>query len=59
MQVDEEDSVGENAFVWLSSIIPLVADVVNRRFVFEAFTECTALRLHFPAYDRYLKEIDQ
>ncbi|CAA6653777.1 unnamed protein product [Spirodela intermedia] len=57
--VDEEQSVGEDAFVWLASLLPLVADVVNARFAFEAFTECTAQRLHFPAYDRFLKEIDR
>ncbi|XP_078436380.1 argH (DUF639) [Wolffia australiana] len=57
--VDEEQSVGEEAFVWLASLFPLAADIVNARFAFEAFTECTGHRLHFPAYDRYLKEMDQ
>ncbi|KAM0944124.1 hypothetical protein DsansV1_C12g0116161 [Dioscorea sansibarensis] len=55
--VDEEKSVGEDAFVWLASLLPVVADVVNVRFAFEAMTASTANRLHFPAYDRYLKEI--
>ncbi|KAH7666299.1 hypothetical protein IHE45_13G092300 [Dioscorea alata] len=55
--VDEEKSVGEDAFVWLASLLPVVADVVNARFAFEAMTASTLNRLHFPAYDRYLKEI--
>ncbi|XP_058086980.1 uncharacterized protein LOC131234037 isoform X2 [Magnolia sinica] len=56
--VDEDRSIGEEAFVWLVSLVPLVADVANARFAFEALTAPTANRLHFPAYDRYLKEID-
>ncbi|KAJ8492566.1 hypothetical protein OPV22_014287 [Ensete ventricosum] len=57
--VNEESSVGEDAFVWFASLIPLVADVVNARFSFETLTAPTASQLHFPAYDRFLKEIDK
>ncbi|KAJ0981714.1 hypothetical protein J5N97_009969, partial [Dioscorea zingiberensis] len=57
--VDEEKSVGEDAFVWLASLLPVVADVVNARFTFEAMTASTAYCLHYPAYDRFLKEIDK
>ncbi|XP_010917843.1 uncharacterized protein [Elaeis guineensis] len=57
--VNEERSVGEDAFVWLASLLPLVADVVNARFTFETLTALTASRLHFPAYDRFLKEMDK
>ncbi|XP_031390064.1 uncharacterized protein LOC116202602 [Punica granatum] len=57
--VDHEPDVGEDAFVWLASLFPLVADVVNGRFTFETLTAPTASRLHFPAYDKFLKEIDQ
>ncbi|KAK1309828.1 hypothetical protein QJS10_CPA08g00083 [Acorus calamus] len=57
--VTEEPTVGEDAFVWLSSLLPLIADVMNARFTFEALTAPTANRLHFPAYDRFLKEIDK
>ncbi|MQL74623.1 hypothetical protein Taro_006987 [Colocasia esculenta] len=57
--VDEELNVGEDAFVWLATQFPLIADVANARFSFETFTASTANRLHFPGYDKYLKEIDQ
>ncbi|KAJ0982575.1 hypothetical protein J5N97_010830 [Dioscorea zingiberensis] len=57
--VNEEGSVGEDAFVWMVSLFPLAADVVNARFTFEALTAPTAGRLHFPAYDRFLKEMDK
>ncbi|CAL9074320.1 unnamed protein product, partial [Musa acuminata var. zebrina] len=57
--VNEESSVGEDAFVWLASSIPLVADVVNARFTFETLTAPTASRLHFPAYDTFLKKMDK
>ncbi|CAL9085163.1 unnamed protein product [Musa textilis] len=57
--VNEESSVGEDAFVWLASSIPLVADVVNAQFTFETLTAPTASRLHFPAYDTFLKKMDK
>ncbi|XP_074580392.1 uncharacterized protein LOC141836766 [Curcuma longa] len=56
--VNEEPSIGEDAFVWFSSLIPLAADVVNAHFTFETLTARTANRLHFPAYDRFLKEMN-
>ncbi|XP_030927533.1 uncharacterized protein LOC115953854 [Quercus lobata] len=57
--VDNEPNVGEDAFAWLGSLVPLVADLVNGRFTFETLTAPTGNRLHFPAYDKYLKEIDK
>ncbi|KAJ0503157.1 hypothetical protein HanPI659440_Chr11g0436511 [Helianthus annuus] len=57
--VDNEPSVGDDAFVWLGSLVPLVADFVNGKFTFETLTSSTMNRLHFPAYDRFLKEIDK
>ncbi|KAJ0013433.1 hypothetical protein Pint_20032 [Pistacia integerrima] len=59
IQLTLSQSVGEDAFVWLGSLVPLVADVVNGRFTFEALTAATGYRLHFPAYDIFLKEIDK
>lgn len=58
-KVNEERGVGEEAFVWLASMFPLVADVTNARFTFETLTAPTASKLHYPAYDRFLKEIDK
>ncbi|PON94289.1 hypothetical protein TorRG33x02_100270 [Trema orientale] len=57
--VDNEPSVGEDAFVWFGSLVPLVCDVVNGRFTFETLTVSTMNRLHFPAYDKFFKEIDK
>ncbi|KAF6168996.1 hypothetical protein GIB67_038493 [Kingdonia uniflora] len=57
--VDDEPSVAEDAFVWLGSLAPLPCDVINGRFTFEALTTSTAYRFHFPAYDKFLKEIDK
>ncbi|OMO70387.1 hypothetical protein COLO4_28615 [Corchorus olitorius] len=56
--VNDEPSIGEDAFVWLGSVVPLVADIVNGRFTFETLTASTGNRLFFPAYDKFLKEID-
>ena len=59
LKVDNKPYVGEDAFVWLGSLVPLVADVVNGRFTFETLTASTGNRLHFPAYDKFLKEIEK
>ncbi|KAK6131652.1 hypothetical protein DH2020_034666 [Rehmannia glutinosa] len=55
--VDREPSAGEDAFVWLGMLVPLVGEMVNGRFTFETLTAPTGNRLHFPAYDKFLKEI--
>ncbi|XP_050235483.1 uncharacterized protein LOC126684987 [Mercurialis annua] len=55
--VNDEASVGEDAFVWLGSLVPLASDVINGRFTFETLTAPTANCLFFPAYDKFLKEI--
>ncbi|XP_019085073.1 PREDICTED: uncharacterized protein LOC104715890 [Camelina sativa] len=55
--VDHQPSVGEDAFVYLGSIIPLPVDVINGRYTFETLTAPTCHQLHFPAYDMFVKEI--
>ncbi|XP_057778866.1 uncharacterized protein LOC130997543 [Salvia miltiorrhiza] len=57
--VDREPSAGEDAFVWLGTLVPLVVDIVNGRFTYDTLTAPTANRLHFPAYDKFLKEIQR
>ncbi|XP_057728594.1 uncharacterized protein LOC130944333 isoform X2 [Arachis stenosperma] len=57
--VTNEANVGEDAFVWMGSQFPLVADVANGRFTFETLTAPTGLRLHHPAYDIFLKNMDK
>ncbi|KAI4350325.1 hypothetical protein L6164_004791 [Bauhinia variegata] len=57
--VTNEPTVGEDSFVWLGSLFPLVADVANGRFTFETLTAPTGYRLHFPAFDMFLKEINK
>ncbi|CAA7044815.1 unnamed protein product [Microthlaspi erraticum] len=54
---DHEPSVGEDAFVYLATIIPLPVDVINGRYTFETLTAPTGHQLHFPAYDMFVKEI--
>ncbi|KAE8721179.1 Potassium channel tetramerization domain-containing protein / pentapeptide repeat-containing protein [Hibiscus syriacus] len=55
--VNHDPSVEGDAFVWLSSLVPLAADITNGRFTFEKLTLPTGNHLFFPAYDRFLKEI--
>ncbi|KAF3572552.1 hypothetical protein F2Q69_00062907 [Brassica cretica] len=49
--------VGEDAFDYLASLIPLPADIINGRYTFETLTAPTGHQLHFPAYDMFVKEI--
>lgn len=58
-QVDDGPSVGEGAFVWLATVVPIIADVVNAKFTFETLTATTLNRLYYPAYNIYLQEIDR
>ncbi|KAK9151660.1 hypothetical protein Syun_009969 [Stephania yunnanensis] len=55
--VNEGPNIGEEAYVWMGSLVPLAVDVVNGHFTFVTLTEATAHRLYFPAYDKFLKEI--
>ncbi|KAL7596059.1 hypothetical protein Lser_V15G28586 [Lactuca serriola] len=55
--VNNKPNVGEDAFVWLGSLVPLVADFINGKFTFETLTSSTQNRLHYPAYDKFLQEI--
>ncbi|KAK9079249.1 hypothetical protein SSX86_000919 [Deinandra increscens subsp. villosa] len=57
--VNDKPSAGEHAFVWLGSLVPLVADFINGKFTFETLTASTENRLHFPAYDKFLQEINK
>ncbi|XP_042939907.1 uncharacterized protein LOC122275044 isoform X3 [Carya illinoinensis] len=57
--VDDGPKVGEDGFAWFASLVPLVADPVNARFTFETLTTPTGNRLFFPAYDKFLKEVDK
>ncbi|KAJ9554958.1 hypothetical protein OSB04_009572 [Centaurea solstitialis] len=57
--VNNKPNAGEHAFVWLGSLVPLVADHINGKFTFETLTASTDNRLHFPAYDKFLQEIDK
>ncbi|KAL9230840.1 hypothetical protein vseg_006136 [Gypsophila vaccaria] len=57
--VDHGQGVKVDAFVWFASLLPLTGDVANGRFTFETLTAPTAGILYYPAYDRFLKEIDK
>ncbi|KAJ8434607.1 hypothetical protein Cgig2_025033 [Carnegiea gigantea] len=57
--VDHGAAVEEVAFVWFASLLPLSGDVPTSRFSFETLTAPTANLLHYPAYDKFLKEMDK
>lgn len=58
-QVDNEQNVGEDAFVWLATLLPVIADVVNAHFTFETLTATSGSKLHYPAYKMFLNQIEK
>ncbi|KAI3822659.1 hypothetical protein L1987_10254 [Smallanthus sonchifolius] len=58
-KVNNKASAGEDAFVWLGSLVPLVADFINGRFTFGTLTASTENRLYFPAYDKFLQHLQK
>ncbi|KAK8589822.1 hypothetical protein V6N12_024213 [Hibiscus sabdariffa] len=57
--VNHDPTVEGDAFLWLSSLVPLAADITNRRFTFETLTAPTGNHLFFPAYDSCIKHLQK
>ncbi|XP_017440381.1 uncharacterized protein LOC108345991 isoform X2 [Vigna angularis] len=57
--VDEEVSVGLEAFCRIAPSIPIIADVIISENLFEALSSSTDGRLQFPIYDKYLSGLER
>ncbi|WVZ15735.1 hypothetical protein V8G54_013301 [Vigna mungo] len=58
-KVDEEVSVGLEAFCRIAPSIPIIADVIISENLFEALCSSTDGRLQFPIYDKYLSGLER
>ncbi|XP_014515776.1 uncharacterized protein LOC106773583 isoform X1 [Vigna radiata var. radiata] len=58
-KVDEEVSVGLEAFCRIAPSIPIIADVIISENLFEALSSSTDGRLQFPIYDKYLSGLER
>ncbi|XP_045788417.1 uncharacterized protein LOC123883602 isoform X2 [Trifolium pratense] len=57
--VDEDVSVGLEAFCRIAPAVPIIANVIVCENLFEALSSSTGGRLQFPIYDKYLGGIEK
>ncbi|XP_068503313.1 uncharacterized protein [Phaseolus vulgaris] len=57
--VDEDISVGLEAFCRIAPSIPIIANVIISENLFEALSSSTGGRLQFPIYDKYLSGLER
>ncbi|KAK7291423.1 hypothetical protein RIF29_06556 [Crotalaria pallida] len=58
-KVDEDVSVGLEAFCRISPAIPIIANVIISETLFEVLGSSTGGRLQFPVYDKYLSGLER
>lgn len=59
MQLDEDLSVGVEAFSRIASAVPTIANVIISENIFEVLTASTGGRLQFSTYDKYLSGLER
>lgn len=59
MDIDEDASVGLEAFSRIAPAVPVIADVVISDYIFEFLTSSTEGRLHFSMYEKYLSGLER
>ncbi|GMN52668.1 hypothetical protein TIFTF001_021836 [Ficus carica] len=58
LQVDNEKTVGPEAFARIAPACAAVADIITVHNLFDALTSSSGYRLHFLVYDKYLRSLD-
>ena len=59
MQLDEEISVGIEAFSRIAPAVPIIANVIISENIFEVLTTSTGGRLQFSIYEKYLSGLER
>lgn len=59
MQVDDKNSIGQDAFAKIAPGCPAIADAITVHNLFDALTVSSGRRLHFLIYDKYLRSLDK
>lgn len=59
LQVDEDISVGVDAFSRIAPAIPIIADVIISENLFEVLVASTEGRLYYVVYDKYLTGLER
>lgn len=59
MQIDEDISVGVEAFSRIAPAVPIIANVIISKNLFEVLTTSTDGQLQFFIYDKYLSALER
>lgn len=59
MQLDEDLSVGVEAFSRIAPAVPIIANVIISENLFEVLASSTGGRLQFSTYDKYLSGLER
>lgn len=59
LQMDEDITVGIEAFSRIASAVPIVSNVIISDNLFEVLTALTDGRLHFSLYEKYLTGLER
>ncbi|XP_044487920.1 uncharacterized protein LOC123212791 isoform X2 [Mangifera indica] len=59
VQVDDNKTVGPEAFARIAPVCATVADVITVHNLFEALTTSSGFRLHFIIFEKYLRSLDK
>ena len=59
LQIDEDISVGMEAFSRIAPAVPIIANVIISENLFEVLTTSTDGRLQFFIYDKYLSALER
>lgn len=58
-QIDEDASVGIEAFSRIAPAVPIIANVIISDYIFEFLTASTGGRLLFSTFDKYLSGLER
>ncbi|XVF01720.1 hypothetical protein REPUB_Repub04eG0112900 [Reevesia pubescens] len=59
VQVDDQKTVGREAFARIAPVCAAVADIITVHNLFDALTSSSGQQLHFLVYDKYLRSLDK
>ncbi|XP_051121517.1 uncharacterized protein LOC127244950 [Andrographis paniculata] len=59
VQVDDEKTVGPEAFARMAPACPVIADITTVHNLFDVLTCSSGSRLHFLLYDKYLRGLEK
>lgn len=57
--MDEDTSVGLEAFCRIAPAVPIIANIVISENIFEVLSASTGGRLKFAVYDKYLSGLER